>query len=108
MNKVPPPCRDALKWLRAHKVNLGALTGQDARALATFVHALDLYVHSDELGKACALQAMRASARAMQPITQHIAKSLIPWALNWEDENRIWAKLGFVVKDDRKTIPGVD
>ncbi len=108
MNKIPPPCRDAIKWLRARKVNLAPLTGQDSRALQTFAHALHLYCYSDELGQACALQALRASARAMQVQTQHIAKSLIPWALDWGDEDRLWAKLGFVAKDDRKTIPGVD
>ncbi|MGH7177702.1 MAG: hypothetical protein ACREJC_10005, partial [Tepidisphaeraceae bacterium] len=53
---------DALKWLRARGkkegFDLGALTGQDARALRTFIAAVDLYAASDHEGRIHAIRAM--------------------------------------------------
>lgn len=99
--KPRPICTEALRWLtldhrnRTHRAELGALTGQDRRALATFVHGLELFATADEAGQICALTAMRAAVIAMQEKTQYIAKRCIPHVLDWHDEKHIWAKIGF-------------
>jgi hypothetical protein len=69
---------------------LAALTGQDTRALNAIVAALELYACGDEDGQRGALAAVRALLPAMQESTRWIARELIPFALNWEDRERLW------------------
>lgn len=95
MKQEPPCCKTAPKWLVHHlgRDALGALTGQDARALRAFVHLVELYASSDGEGRRQALVALRATALAMQPSTRHLAKASIPHAMDWSDEERLWALL---------------
>lgn len=69
---------------------LGALTGQDARALEAIVACWVLYSNSDRDGQFGALSAVRALLPAMQSSTRWIARELIPFAMNWEDRERLW------------------
>jgi hypothetical protein len=82
--------------------SLDPLTSQDRRALAVFLHALELYAFCDADGQSSGLTAMRAAVLAMQPSTRHIAKATIPHVLgaagrsavlDWHDEERIWLLL---------------
>jgi hypothetical protein len=68
----------------------GALTGQDARALEAIVACWELYSNSDEDGMRGALEAVRALLPAMQPSTRWIAREMIPFALCWDDRERLW------------------
>lgn len=72
---------------------LGALTGQDARALEAIVACWVLYSNSDEAGRFGALSAVRALLPAMQESTRWIAKELIPFALDWDDRERLWPQV---------------
>lgn len=69
---------------------LGALTGQDTRALDAIVACWELHACGDEDGQRGALAAVRALLPAMQPSTRWIAQEMIPFALNWEDRERLW------------------
>ncbi len=75
------------------KGSLGALTGQDARAMDAFVACLELYALSDDDGQRAALVAARQLLGAMQPKVHWIAQELIPFVLNWEDRERLWPKI---------------
>jgi len=70
--------------------SLGALTGQDTRALDAIVAALELYACGDEHEQRGALAAIRALLPAMQESTRWIAREMIPFKLNWEDRERLW------------------
>lgn len=72
------------------KRSLAALTGQDTRALDAIVACWELYSNSDDDGQRGALEAARALLPAMQQSTRWIAKEMIPFALNWEDRERLW------------------
>jgi len=72
------------------KGSLGALTGQDTRALDAIVACWGLYAASDKDGQRGALGAVRALLPAMQPSTRWIAMELIPYALDWSDRARLW------------------
>jgi hypothetical protein len=93
------------QWVRAvlrdvkdnpnHRSNLrkgalGALTGQDERALSAIVHCWKLYANSDSDGQRGALAAVRALLPAMQPSTRWLARELIPFAMCWDDRERLW------------------
>lgn len=95
MAQEPPPCRSIHRWLKHHlgKNCFAPLTGQDFAALSVFVHAVDLYSRSDGEGRACALDAMRASVQAMQPSVRPLAKRSIPMVLDWADEDRLWNEI---------------
>lgn len=114
MKREPPCCVGLVKWFhsrarreRGHNAgcvcapcrrtldvpSLAALTGQDARALAAFVHMLELYAYSDGHGQTCALHGMRAAISAMQSSCQSIAKAAIPFVLDWSDEATVWSIL---------------
>jgi hypothetical protein len=73
------------------KGSLAALTGQDTRALNAIVVCWELYANSDEDGLLAALEAVRALLPAMQPNTRWIARELIPFVLNWDDREGLWA-----------------
>jgi hypothetical protein len=86
----PPCCSDAIKWLRARRIDLGSLTGQDARALAAIAHCWRLYASSDDDGRRAAIDAIRALCLAMQPKCWVFARELIPYELDWSDTDRLW------------------
>lgn len=69
---------------------LGALTGQDARALEAVAACWKLYSNSDADGQRGALAAIRVLLPAMQPKVRWMARELIPFAMNWEDRERLW------------------
>ncbi len=75
------------------KGSLGALTGQDTRAMEAFVACLELYALSDDDGQRAALVAARQLLGAMQPKVWWIAQELIPFVLNWDDRERLWPKI---------------
>jgi len=90
-----------LKWLRLcskdsnspariPRGTLGALTGQDARALGAIAECWELYSNSDADGQAAALGAVRALLPAVQPQCRFLAKELIAMALDWPDRDRLW------------------
>jgi hypothetical protein len=85
----------ARPWLRHvdPPVELGALTGQDSRALAAFAHLLELYAVSDTAGRRSAVLAMHHTIHAMQADCRGIAKRTIPLALDWGDETDLWEKI---------------
>jgi hypothetical protein len=72
------------------KGSLAALTGQDARALNAIVACWELYACSDEDGQRGALDAIRALLPEMQESTRWIAREMIPFAMNWDDRERLW------------------
>ena len=71
--------------------SLAALTGQDTRALNAIVACFELYASGDDDGARGALEAVRALLPAMQAQTRWIAKELIPFVLDWNDRERVWA-----------------
>lgn len=85
-----PPCVSVYAFLRAHKHNLGALTGQDSRALSAIAHVWELYAASDDDGREAALRAVRALLSAMQPKTRYLAREAIAHTLDWGDRDRLW------------------
>jgi hypothetical protein len=80
------------------KGSLGALTGQDTRALSAIVACWELYSNSDDDGQRGALAAVRALLPAMQASTRWLARELIPYALCWDDRERLWP----LVSDDER------
>lgn len=72
------------------KGSLAALTGQDTAALDAIAACWQLYAYSDDDGRLAALTAVRTLLPAMQPHTRWIARELIPWALDWNDRERLW------------------
>ena len=97
----PPICARGPRWIRERLTNgdrkapspLAPLTGQDAAALRAFLHLVELYGYADGEGRRCALIAMRATVRAMQPSVRHLAKAGIPCVLDWSHEDEIWQQL---------------
>jgi hypothetical protein len=69
---------------------LAALTGQDARALEAIVACWELYSNSDDDGQRGALAAARALLPAMQKSTRWMAREMIPFAMEWNDRERLW------------------
>lgn len=88
------------QWLRACQRDpstparmprsLGALTGQDARALAAISACWELYSNSDEAGANAALDAIRRLLPALQPQCHVFARELIAFSLDWSDRARLW------------------
>lgn len=70
--------------------SLGALTGQDARALSAIAACWELYSCSDEDGQRGALAAVRALLPAILPHNRWMARELIPFALCWDDREKLW------------------
>ena len=69
---------------------LGAITGQDARALGAIAACWALYASGDDDGQRSALAAVRALLPALQPQCSGFARELIAQALDWNDRERIW------------------
>jgi hypothetical protein len=92
---TPPVCKEGLKWikLRCGKYVLAPLTGQDAPALQAFLHALELYCHSDMSGRRGAFIAMYGAVAAMQEKVRWIAREVIPHVLDWGDRDRLWPEI---------------
>ncbi|WP_437638352.1 hypothetical protein [Sorangium sp. So ce854] len=88
-------CDSVYKFLRANygRRCTAPLTGQDARALRSFVHLVELYRVSDEAGARCAIEAMRATVRAMQAKTRWIAREAIAAVADWEDREPVWREM---------------
>jgi hypothetical protein len=82
---------------------LGALTGQDTRALNAIAACWKLYSNSDDDGQAAAIVAIRALLGGMQPTTRWLARELIPWALDWDDRARLWP---LVTRPALQVLPG--
>lgn len=93
-----------LQWLRAvsrdrtspghfDKALLGAITGQDARALAAFDACWALYAGADKNGREASLRAARALIQAIQPQCATFARLLIARSLDWDDCAKIWSLL---------------
>lgn len=85
--------KDPSSPARIAKGALGALTGQDTRAIAAIAACWRLYASSDDDGATGALDAVRALLPAMQPQTRYLARELIAWALDWNDRARLWPKV---------------
>jgi hypothetical protein len=90
-----PCCVEAAQWLKHYKGRTWSspFTDQDWPAWRTFVHALDLWSHSDGVGRGGALQAMRGAVQAMQPSVRHLARDVIPYALDWQDIVTLWPRI---------------
>ena len=85
------------------KGSIGALTGQDKRALDAIVPCWELYACSDEDGQRAAIAAIRALLLGMQESTRWIARELIPYALDWSDRDRLWPLV--MAPDSADTMP---
>lgn len=72
---------------------LGALTGQDSRALAAIAACWHLYASSDDDGATGALDAVRALLPAVQASTRYLARELIALGMDWGDRARLWPKV---------------
>lgn len=95
-----PACLDVRTWLRANGHDLGALTGQDSRALSAIAHVWQLYAASDNDGREAALRAVRALLSAMQPKTRYLAREAIAHSMDWPDRDRLWPVV-WAPEDDR-------
>jgi hypothetical protein len=87
-------CRTGPRWIVERlqdRQALAPLTGQDSRALASFLHLIALYGNSDGEGRSAAIFAMAHTLRAMQPSSRPLAKAAIPHVLDWDDEERLWS-----------------
>lgn len=75
---------------RIPKGSLGALTGQDSRALGAIAECWELYAGGDADGQAAALAAVRTLLPAVQPQCRFFARELIAMVLDWPDRDRLW------------------
>lgn len=83
-----PARPEHLRWLKANKHHLGALTGTDFRALAAIDACWQLYPHADE--PAQVLAAVRLLLTQMQDKTHYLARELIARSMDWGDRDRLW------------------
>jgi hypothetical protein len=93
VSRTPKPrCADGIAWLRQRlgRGALAPLTGQDLRALAAYLHLLELYVTADEPGEVSASLAIGHTLAAAQPSVWPIFKAAIPWAGEWHHEDEWW------------------
>lgn len=89
-----------LTWLRecskggtpadVPKGSLGALTGQDMRALDAIAACWKLLASCDDEGERAVIAAVRALLPAMQPQCRFFARELIAWALDWGHRDKYW------------------
>ena len=82
------PARIAL--FRDRLPTLGALTGQDKRALDAISACWELYSGGDASGESSALQAIRSLLPALQSQCRPFARELIAFSLDWPDRARLW------------------
>lgn len=73
--------------------SLGAITGQDARALGAIDACWNLLAYCDETGVRAVLAAVRALLPAVQPQCRFFARELIARNLDWSDRARYWPKV---------------
>lgn len=76
-----------LKWLKANGHDLGPLTGTDVCALHAVAACWTLYTVEP---RPSVIEAVARLVLVMQPSTRHLARALIPWAMDWSDEGPIW------------------
>ncbi|AUX43807.1 uncharacterized protein SOCE26_052620 [Sorangium cellulosum] len=90
-----PTCKTAQAFLTHHHGRgcLAPLTGQDRAAMATFVHAAELYGVGDDAGREAAIVAMRAAVGGMQPHTRWLAREAIAHVMEWGDRDGLWRVL---------------
>jgi len=82
--------RDPQSPSKITKDMLAALTGTDARVLDAIVACWTAYAYT---GDPFVLDAVRILLRLMQVHTRSLACELIPFAMNWEDRERLWPLL---------------
>jgi len=108
--------RDPNSPSRIRQVHLSALTGQDTRAVTAVVDCWELYALSDEVGQRAALAAVVLLLPAMQEPARELARELIAFVLDWDDRERVWAKLATAreflyqigrMRDARAVLSGV-
>lgn len=76
------------------------------RAMNAIVACFELYASSDGNGQRRALAAVRELLPAMQESTRWIAKELIPFALDWQDRERVWALVAGDEKPGLRLVEG--
>jgi hypothetical protein len=69
------------------------LTGQDSRALEAIAACWALYAVADETACACALASICVLLPAVQIEYRPFARELIAFAMDWEDRDRLWARV---------------
>jgi hypothetical protein len=69
---------------------LGALTGQDARALGAIAECWALYAAGYAAAERAALAAVRSLLPAVQPQCRTFARELIAFSMDWTDRDRLW------------------
>ena len=79
--------RDPQSPSKITKDMIAALTGTDARVLDAVVACWTAYAYT---GDPFVLDAVRVLLRLMQVHTRPLARELIPFAMNWEDRERLW------------------
>lgn len=101
----PPPERvdEPLRWLRANRHDLGALTGTDTRALLAIAACWRLYFNADD--QTSVLRAVVELLASLQPKCWRLAKALIPWAGDWSHEDPVWRTVAGMVsaRDEART-----
>ena len=75
------------KWLKANGRDLAPLTGTDHRALSAIAQCWQLYAVERQNH---VIDAVAHLVLVMQPSTRHLAAALIPWAMDWSDEEPVW------------------
>lgn len=89
-----PACKTLRPFLVHHlgQHSLGALTGQDARALEAFASRRALR-RLGQQGRISALRAMSATVQAAQISVWPLFRKAIPCGLDWSDEERLWQEI---------------
>jgi len=93
--------RDPNSPSRIEKGSLAGLTGIDVRALDVFAAAMKLYAATLSEG---ALYAAHCAVAEMQPKMRWVAKELIPFALCWDDRERLWPRIMPQATDDEDDV----
>lgn len=90
MSATKPPAQTIGKWLRDNGHSLGALTGQDWRALRAAVQVADLWLNADYEGQTQAAIAFNACVRSMQRSTWYLAFHSIAHVGDWSHRITLW------------------
>jgi hypothetical protein len=90
-----PECQKVRRWIIAQegRTVFAPFTSQDSAAFSVFVHAMELWCHSDATGNEAACAIMREALRAMQPKLRHLCKLVIPAVGDWGHVDEIWPQL---------------